>query len=1174
MSTQELYPDRFDCSDDEGPDDNNLDQDGNPPEVVPKEHSPYGLTTDSMILTDHSRASVHVYVREDLKRSQRVKFDTFVEAVLGITPQTMTEWMSIIAREKWHEDEAVSARLSAFCAATREAARYEPLSDLVNRIMQMAHGRLPGVPEEYPIADICVRKNDPLYIRPIEAHRGLGAKRKPDLLTLRGRHAVNLPPFRTGNSSPPPKAPSPPKTDQQPRTESTQQDSSLPTTTKLRPQRKGRAPRRGASKKTAASSHRSDVAPASDVVADSCNLDTNGSDIATADRPGGLACDPGTVLPATSHGDSTASSSTHGAASQQQSSAGKKVTAKGVRWVDDIMNWELKGTADLEPLLTAFVEDRKRAVPPATAAAGSGTTHIAPPSPSVACSTEDSDRDLSDSDSDYDDSVSVGTKRRRKSHDVLESVRLPEPHVNPSMMDSEEREPFDLREAAIQTGSYALETLACTFGTRLFCVNIMMQNDRLHLWYYDACGFVCTDSISLVDDFERTAALFVGVACATPAQLGALPSVIKPPRRAPYPENWPPENLKGHTLKVPQTILGPDGNVAHTKDIHLTLQDSVFTQYILAGRRTFVYTVRTRPQLSKGNLIAKLSYQVTTRWEEHQLIDKAAAAGVSHLPTAHAWGDLWKMSDGVRGIFYTKEKTEFEDRTLRVIIYDKYLPLETLFSSSPESIPLMAYQMIDCECNTSPFLPILTAVMSSGLHDLRYKAKILHRDISVNNVMYEHRDGRLNFILIDFDMATVVSDDPNESHDRRSKHRTGTLAFMAIALIEDAANALQFPGHESIPHLLCHDFESIFWLCLWCTLVMVAVDSQAQRESFLAVVRAWEMEDLWTIASLKGNIKGSELYVKGIRLSQAAINAGLDGWFRKWGRMWNSCVSYINDYDFKYMNAKRRGKPLPVMDWETVNGLITRDTLKKHLTACIPDPYASPIDIDEPPVNPATMEEAISANVTNVPNDTTVVNAAPEVLETTSIPNVATATADTSAMAANDTSGDRFPAEVDLAAATRATHNIDDHKAAAGTGERRMKTHASTRLAAAKAVSLAARKVVTRPGRAKPVARRARSPTREQSVEIVRKANAAAKRTAKKADAAAKKTTKKTSTAEKKVTKKTTVPEKKATKKTIAGNRRATKQMGPVEKAAKRIIATTTDGEAENDIRKRLRPRK
>ncbi|KAJ3524518.1 hypothetical protein NM688_g8544 [Phlebia brevispora] len=657
MSTQEPCPDRFDCSDteEESPV-GEPDQDGNTAKPkAPKHHTPLGLTTGSMLLTDHSRASVHVYVREDLKRSQRVKYNTFVEAIFGLTPQTQTEWMDIIAKEKWHDDTVISEALESFCEASTETARYAPLCTAINRIMEMAHGRLPGVPDTYPIADICVKRNDPLYVRPIEAHRGLGAKRKPDLLTLRGRHAVNLRSHKA-SGTPPSEGPPVPAKDT-------------------------------ATAETIAPLQRAGTAPTS--------ANTGDSAIDPANPVGGPASAEGRGSSEENRDHDTASSAGRGPRSPpfplSPARKRRRASAPGVRWVDDIMNWELKGSSNLSPLLASFKEDRNRGAIP------SSETRL--DEEALSSSAASSPRDDASVASDYDDdSASAGMKRRRRQSDLIDCVRLPEPPSSAKEnMDSEEREPYDLRAAAIQTGSYALETLACTFGTRLFCVNILFQNDRLYLWYYDACGFVYTDSISFIEDFERTAALFVGVACATPAQLGALPPVIKPPRLAPYPENWPPENLNGHTIKIPRTVRGPNGKGTRTQDVHLTLQDSVFTQYIVAGRRTFVYTVKTRPNISKGKLIVKLSYQVSRRWKEHELIDKATKAGIGHLPTVHAYGDLWKMSDGVRGVFYKKEKTEYEDRTLRAIIYSKYLPLETLFPTSPESIPVMADQMIDCE---------------------------------------------------------------------------------------------------------------------------------------------------------------------------------------------------------------------------------------------------------------------------------------------------------------------------------------------------------------------------------------------------------------------------------------------------------------------------------------------
>ena len=62
---------------------------------------------------------------------------------------------------------------------------------------------------------------------------------------------------------------------------------------------------------------------------------------------------------------------------------------------------------------------------------------------------------------------------------------------------------------------------------------------------------------------------------------------------------------------------------------------------------------------------------------------------------------------------------------------------------------------------------------------------MLHRDVSVNNIMYEIREGKFYFILIDFDMAVRIAPDES-SYVASSRYRTGTLPFMAYELVKDA----------------------------------------------------------------------------------------------------------------------------------------------------------------------------------------------------------------------------------------------------------------------------------------------------------------------------------------------------------------------------------------------------
>jgi serine/threonine protein kinase len=78
--------------------------------------------------------------------------------------------------------------------------------------------------------------------------------------------------------------------------------------------------------------------------------------------------------------------------------------------------------------------------------------------------------------------------------------------------------------------------------------------------------------------------------------------------------------------------------------------------------------------------------------------------------------------------------------------------------------------------------------------------KILHRDISLNNLMLRKEDGNIYAVLNDLDLA-VNADVQSQS----SKHRTGTKPFMAIDLLSG----------EPTVHMYRHDLESLFYVLVW-----------------------------------------------------------------------------------------------------------------------------------------------------------------------------------------------------------------------------------------------------------------------------------------------------------------------------------------------------------------------
>src|SRR3954469_23664692 len=79
-------------------------------------------------------------------------------------------------------------------------------------------------------------------------------------------------------------------------------------------------------------------------------------------------------------------------------------------------------------------------------------------------------------------------------------------------------------------------------------------------------------------------------------------------------------------------------------------------------------------------------------------------------------------------------------------------------------------------------------------HQSLHKAGILHRDISVNNVLVNEKDN--SGFLIDLDLAI---------REKRLKacDKTGTKVFMAIGALS---------GQQ---HSFMHDLESFFWVLFW-----------------------------------------------------------------------------------------------------------------------------------------------------------------------------------------------------------------------------------------------------------------------------------------------------------------------------------------------------------------------
>ena len=314
------------------------------------------------------------------------------------------------------------------------------------------------------------------------------------------------------------------------------------------------------------------------------------------------------------------------------------------------------------------------------------------------------------------ETASTGSKRRARSQGSSSSHASKKARSSgPPAIDS-----YDT-SAKVQLGGYALEMMGSTLGTRMHALGVIVRDDLVSLWYFDASGVVCTcsresgEKLSLINDFERVAAIIVALSYCSPERLGAPPKdIIQPPKDFLFPGSFPLKSLTGCTIE----LTSPKDKCR----FFVTLLEHLYTQYILVGRRSRVYaaTVSIREEAHKEEaneevsneatadeealndgreVVVKLSQQPPGRVSEADLIKKAKDAGVKHLPEMIKSKDLWRLHDqgSIRAAFSGCGIDGVDNRVLRCIVTPRYTPLSEQLLNNPDSLIEMAKQMIECE---------------------------------------------------------------------------------------------------------------------------------------------------------------------------------------------------------------------------------------------------------------------------------------------------------------------------------------------------------------------------------------------------------------------------------------------------------------------------------------------
>lgn len=224
------------------------------------------------------------------------------------------------------------------------------------------------------------------------------------------------------------------------------------------------------------------------------------------------------------------------------------------------------------------------------------------------------------------------------------------------------------------------------------------------------------------------------------------------------------------------------------------------------------------------------------------------------------------------------------------------------------------------------------------MQDLKDKAGIIHRDVSVNNIMWELRDGKPFFILNDFDL---VSAGLRSAHS--SKYRTGTLPFISLDMLEDLALSYGKKDNLAVPdkkeqtdfkipvvHRLRHDFESLLWVALWCGMAMEPVGGPAAQQELLA----WEVGTFRNVASHKTSlVMRSSVYIPNLPFTPKY--AHLASWYVRWMEVFKKGYDQLGEFRKYLPYVEDPAKVMQSLDLEYLASTVTKKSIKSALAGHI-----------------------------------------------------------------------------------------------------------------------------------------------------------------------------------------------------------------------------------------------
>ncbi|KAF7421119.1 hypothetical protein PC9H_011639 [Pleurotus ostreatus] len=370
-----------------------------------------------------------------------------------------------------------------------------------------------------------------------------------------------------------------------------------------------------------------------------------------------------------------------------------------------------------------------------------------------------------------------------------------------------------------QAAGYALELLAST--CRRWATGLVIIDTQVALHYYDRVGAIFTQPFKFDEEPWKLALFALAIGQCNLVQAGFEPLVASNTNTT---LSQPLYSLKDAILQVPEGE-GKEGK-AQGGDLNDGIEfvdklgQGVYSHFEITGDPLYVYGGLTgrgshvlpgdlvkvgevtpqdntgtlddskkRPATTakpKGAMVVKLSWPMEKRpYLEADTINdllKKIAWMEDQLPRIHCAITLKGESMELpRHLFHNMTTAHnLERRYFTLLFTDRYKHLwdvETL-----AEFQLAYIDIVECH------------------HAATKYGRILHRDISENNLLWTRRANGVFGVLNDWDLATPIN-----AICGTTNHRTGTGPFMALDLLDKVPAV----------HLYRHDLESLFYVLIW-----------------------------------------------------------------------------------------------------------------------------------------------------------------------------------------------------------------------------------------------------------------------------------------------------------------------------------------------------------------------